>query len=495
MRATANRSGTARQSGSAQPAQLWYAFSGRSFANCRTVARAAAGMAYTPRVPVEPRDRGSGGSVEAVTAELVQVNRGRIAVRFKAITLLAPLTLLIWCVSAQVKSAREDDYLQPDLRDRVEKLKIEAQETSFDVAVLSGRLATLWEWANAYSLTGGPVPGGFPQLASNANRGLRKLPSGGPQIPVSLVSGFIAQYAREFQIKDENPDAIGRLTLSSNGPFRAGEFVTVSETYQVGERPMAAGGGIAVGQGRGGRLQTSDPAAANFVSVRTSNPDARFEPSEPWGTWATFETRKYDRVPACRGGLGQGRYRDAHLRRPERGRPRTEAAELVERSGRVQDLPGPRGNGWLLTPEWPALEVIGEERIRFVNAIAPSVVEPGEKFALHVRSEDRFRNLASGSAPALEVQLDGETVRRFLRGAVPCTGWTASVSTPPACTVFTSAHATALSGAPATRFGSRATRATGSSGARPMGTPDSPRGRGRLTATTSSAATSPALTS
>ena len=337
--------------------------------------------------------------------------------RFKTITLLAPLTLLIWCLSAQVKSARDDDYLLPDLRDRVEKLKIEAHETSFDVAVLSDRLATLWEWANAYSLTGGPVPGGFPQLASNANRGLRKLPSGGPQIPVSLVSGFIAQYAREFQIKDENPDAIGRLTLSSNGPFRAGEFVTVSEKYQVGDMPMAVGGGIAVGQGRGSRLQTSDPEAANFVSVRTSNPDARFEPAEPWGTWATFETRNTVAFRLAGADLAEGDTVTLTFGDRSGGGPGLKLQNWSNDRVVFKTFLDLEANGWLLTPEWPALEVIGEERIRFVNAIAPSVVEPGEKFALHVRSEDRFRNLASGPAPALEVQLDGETVRRIPSGS------------------------------------------------------------------------------
>ncbi len=337
--------------------------------------------------------------------------------KFKLITLLGPLTLLIWCLSAQVKSVRDDDYLQPDLRDRVQRLKTEAHEKSFDVAVLSDRLATLWEWANAYSLTGGPVPGAFPQLASNANRGLQKLPPGGAQMPVSLVSGFIAQYAREFQIKDENPENIGRLTLSSNGPFRAGEFVTVSETYQVGDMPMSAGGGIAVGQGRGGRLQTSDPEAANFVSVRTSNPDARFQPSEPWGTWATFETRNTIAFRLAGTDLAKGDTVTLTFGDQSGGGPGLELQNWSNDRVVFKTFLDLEANGWLLTPEWPALEVIGEERIRFVNAIAPSVVEPGEEFALHVRSEDRFRNLASGPAPALEVQLDGETVRRIPSGS------------------------------------------------------------------------------
>ena len=360
---------------------------------------------------------GRSGPVRRYILEPTRASWGRRLVKLKAIVLLTPLMLLIWGLAAQERSSRVDDYLRPDLRKRVEELKVQAHGRSSDSTVLSARLETLWEWANAYSLTGGPIPGGFPQLASNANRGLRQLAPGRAQIPVPLVSAFIAQYTREFQIKDENPEAIGRLTLSSNGPYRAGEFVTVSETYEVGDMPMAAGGGIAVGQGRSSRLQTSDPQAANFVSVRTSNPGARFVPSEPWGTWATFETRNTIAFRLAGADLAKGD---------------TVTLTFGDRSGgspglRLQNWSNDRvvfktfldleANGWLLTPEWPALEVIGEERIRFVNAIAPSVVEPGQEFTLHVRSEDRYKNLASGSTSALEVQVAGETVRRIPAGS------------------------------------------------------------------------------
>ena len=336
------------------------------------------------------------------------------------VTLLGPAALvlcLIWGLSAQDRQPGTEDYLSAALRARVERLKTEAGEASTDIAVLSSRLDTLWDWANAYSLTGGPVPGGFPQLASNANRGLRRLAPGGPQIAVGRVAEFIRQYAREFQIKDEDPDALGSLTLSSAGPYRAGAFVTVSETYRVGSMPMAAGGGIAVGQGRGGGLQSSDPAKANYVSATTSNPSARLEPAAPWGTWSTFETRSTVAFRLSGADLAPGD---------------TITLTFGDRSGgspglRLQNWSNDRvvfktfldleGNGWLLTPAWPALEVIGEERVRYVNAIAPSVVATGEEFSVFVRSEDRFKNLASGTTPAFDVLLGGETVRRIPAGS------------------------------------------------------------------------------
>ncbi len=337
--------------------------------------------------------------------------------KFKSMALGALLLCLLWVLAAQDRRGGAEDYLEPDLRERVERLKVEAGEPSSDAAVLSKRLAILWEWANAYSLTGGPVPGGFPQLAANANRGLRRLAPGGPQIPVDAVGQFIARYAREFQIKDENPQAIGTLTLSSSGPFRAGQLVTVSETYEVGDMPMAVGGGIAVGQGRGSRLQASDPSGARYVTAVTSNPEAVLTATEPWGRWVTFETRSTLAF----------RLSGTELRKGD-----TITLTFGDRSGggpglRFQQWSNDRvvfktfvdleGNGWLLSPAWPAMEVVGEERIRFVNAVAPSIVETGEEFELFVRSEDRFKNLASGTTPDLEVALGGETVREVPAGS------------------------------------------------------------------------------
>ena len=107
---------------------------------------------------------------------------------FKTISALLILTPVIWVVVAQDNDADADAYLSPELRSRVEKLKVDAPRNSTDVDVLSARLATLWDWANAYSLTGGTIPGSFPQTTANANRGLRRLPNGGAQLRIAQVS-------------------------------------------------------------------------------------------------------------------------------------------------------------------------------------------------------------------------------------------------------------------------------------------------------------------
>ena len=337
--------------------------------------------------------------------------------KLKSIALVAVLVSLVWTVAAQDRAGRKSDYLSPELRQRVERLKVDASQATTSVEVLRDRLATLWAWANAYSLTGGPVPGGLPQLASNANRGLRRLPPGGPQLAPEQVAGFIAQYTREFEIKDEIPRAIGELTLSSNGPYRAGEFVTVSETYRVGEMPMAVGGGIAIGQGRSGGLQTANAGGANYVTIRTSNPDARFTPSAPWGQWTTFETRRTIAFQLSGSELSEGDTVTITFGDRSGGSPGLKLQNWSNDRVVFKTFVDLEGEGWLLTPRWPFLQVVGEERVRFVNATAPSVVQTGEEFTLAVRFEDRFKNPISGKTPALEVLLNGRAFRQIAAGS------------------------------------------------------------------------------
>ena len=93
------------------------------------------------------------------------------------LVLLSPLVLAL--VTHGCTGGDPGDYLTPDLRERVEALKLAAPESTDDIAVLSDRLDTLWQWANAYSLTGGPIPDAFPQLLANVNRTLRGIGGGG----------------------------------------------------------------------------------------------------------------------------------------------------------------------------------------------------------------------------------------------------------------------------------------------------------------------------
>ncbi|MBK9708799.1 MAG: hypothetical protein IPO77_17870 [Acidobacteria bacterium] len=76
------------------------------------------------------------------------------------VILVAAVVLLLQ--QGQLMRAQKKDYLSRELRGRVEKLKVEAAAPSETPAVLVGRLQTLWEWVNAWALTGGKVPVDIP---------------------------------------------------------------------------------------------------------------------------------------------------------------------------------------------------------------------------------------------------------------------------------------------------------------------------------------------
>ena len=338
--------------------------------------------------------------------------------RYVAVALVL-LCSLFWALSAQKQDAGDlDDYLSPDLRRRVEVLKDEARQHTTDVAVLRERLDTLWEWANAYSLTGGPFPDGFPQITANANRSLRRV-KGSVQYQDELVSEIIRRYTREFQIKDEIPRATGTLTLSPAGPFHAGEYVTLTQVYTVGTMPMADGGGIVVrGVGRRGAVQTNDPTKRNYVTVTSSNPSAKFTRTRPWANWASFQLR---------GGIVPFRLSGTSLEEGETititygdtsgGGPGLRLQEASNDQVIPQFFVDLEGKGDMLTPTWTSFEVLGRGEVRYVNAIAPSIVQPDEPFTLAVRSEDRSKNLSTAATPTLYVLLNGRPFRTVAAGS------------------------------------------------------------------------------
>ena len=341
------------------------------------------------------------------------------------LVLLSPLVLAL--VTHGCTGGDSGDYLTADLRQRVEALKLEAPESTDDVAVLSERLDTLWQWANAYSLTGGPVPDAFPQLLANVNRTLRGI-GGGAVVPADFVPEFIRLYTREFQIKDEQPGAMGSLRFNPPGPFHAGDQVEIRQIYTVGTLGMAEGGGILVRAARTG-IQAEDPAGQNYVTVESSNPDATLTASDPWDNWQGmhFRSRSGPVRPGVPRTLIPFRLSGAALEEGD-----TITITYGDTSGggpgfRLQESSSDQvilhvyvdieGNGDLLRPTWPSFEVLGREEVRYVNAVAPSVVAPDEPFTLAVRAEDRMKNLSSGVMPALEVLLGGEPFRSIAAGS------------------------------------------------------------------------------
>ena len=145
-------------------------------------------------------------------------------------------------------------------------------------------------------------------------------------------------------------------------------------------------------------------AAARSVGLK-------FVPSEPWGTdWGVFPVRpvaafRLEGAALTTGDTITVTYGDTSAGSPGlRIQPISNSRVILPL---YLDLEGTGDN---LSPRWPWFEVRGIAETAFVNAVAPSVVVPGEPFELAVRSEDRFKNPVGGGAPPYLVRLGGEVI-------------------------------------------------------------------------------------
>ncbi len=308
-----------------------------------------------------------------------------------------------------------DDPLTPELRARVVQLKQEAATSPTNVENLQARTDVVWDWANAYSFTGGPIP--------------VELPLDVVSIRMSATDGFepaakwlqqVDYYIEELTLKDERPDAIGALQVTSAAPLVVGKWATVEQTYTLGSRPMQPGGGFMVAKQLSlgpDPLQNEDPAADWYVSIRSSNPQAQFQ-------------RFTRALPGMHGGRSKNETPTFILEGPSLQPGETVTVTYGDTSGgspgfRVQPATTDEllftlyidlgGNGNFLTPVWPSLPVLGAE-VHSVHGFVPSIVGVGEPFEVSVRSEDFYLNRAGGSIPAYEVFLNDEPFREIPAG-------------------------------------------------------------------------------
>ncbi len=331
--------------------------------------------------------------------------------RSRCLTLLSTLALC-WAVCAPVVA---EDYLTPELRLRVEGLKAEVASEPTTAATFRIRADTLWRWANAYALAGGVIPNDLPLLV-RASRS-----AGDPDLgdDVAPYLPYLDHFVRELALKDEVPGALGTLELDRSDPLAAEEWVTITQTWTVGEEPMVAGGAIAIGRdgfNNHGTPQSGNPSGNHYLTVTASRPHARFVYAGT-GDWQTLVTSI----------LGIFRLEGETLIEGDR-------VTLVygDRSGgsrgfKVQSSSVSRctfpvyldldGGGGFMQPAWPGVEVVGKREVSAVTAFAPSIVAPDEPFALTVLSEDDRYNRASGPTPAYTVTVDGAPVAQIPPGA------------------------------------------------------------------------------
>ena len=311
-----------------------------------------------------------------------------------------------------------DDYLTPELRAAVERLKGGVAARPTGEATVAERARVLADWVDAYALAGNEVGLEGPRVRLQAT-----LPPTGQE---ALAQGaIIDRLVRQFALHDE-PGALGALSAESLGPFEARSHQTIRQTWTAGTRPVETGGGFWVARHfsvNHGPFQTDDPAGEGYVTVATTDGDAAFETgvrmaSGPHGGFRAPEPALVFRVASGRIDPGESvtiTYGDTSGGGPGLLMTNTSGARIplplyvdLDASGEWRPLP-------ILPFAVRGTEVAG------VHGFAPSVVAPGEPFELSVRAEDRFFNRASGAVPAFEVRVAGDVRATTPAGSEPIT--------------------------------------------------------------------------
>ena len=331
--------------------------------------------------------------------------------------MLVALTLgSLSCDSSSRRVQRGEDYLTRELRARVERLKVEVASEATSQETFASRVQLLWDWSNALSLTGVQMNPDLPASVSPPSR------QPGATVPPARLQR-IDMLIEELRLRDEvAPEAFGRLELDVTEPLVAASWQTVRQTYTVGEIPVEPGGGFLVGRHfqsywfpSGTNFQTEDPGGEGYVTIQSSNSEARFEAGtiEWYGLHGIAEVgtppvvfrltgtrlEPGDRVTITYGDTTGG----------------SQGLRIQNYSNDAVPLPlylDFKGNDNFLFLPLQTYQVAGRE-VFAVHGFAPSTVETGETFTVSVRSEDRHLNRASGPIPAYRVKVNGKEFSRI----------------------------------------------------------------------------------
>ena len=314
------------------------------------------------------------------------------------------ITAAIWLTTCASAAGATPDYLSDELRSRVETLKVDALNTPTDFVNIKQRLGTLWDWLNAYALSGGYVPVNATQLISQM--------SAYPLTSANNRFAAIDRMISEFALRDENPHAFGTL-VANLGPFEARTFVTIEQTFTVGTKAVEAGGGFLIARHfmpNYGQLQVTDPTADNYISIRSSNPRVEFAHGAfPLaGMHGGFRNARQTLVFR----LASGRLNSGDTVTLTYGDTSGGSIGFLMSDVSSDRMPLPLyldfdgSENFMSLPIQPV--VVTGTSVAGVHAFAPSVIAIDEPFSISVRAEDRFYNRATGPLPSWRVSLNGE---------------------------------------------------------------------------------------
>ncbi len=200
----------------------------------------------------------------------------------------------------------------------------------------------------------------------------------------------------------------------------AGDIATFDITIRVGAFGIDDGGSIIVctrDVSDGGLIQSSDPAGSNYVHISTTG-NASLRGSRyprgyvrPWKR--AFMIEVYD------GNLSPGDTVILKIGSGDGGSPGYQVQTYCEETFEFKLLVDNFGTGIYRELEGHPVRIVAGKPAK-VAVVAPTAVEPGEEFAVTVRVEDRWGNLAKGCD--LTVDFAGNSHLEGLPGMLHVTG-------------------------------------------------------------------------
>lgn len=317
-------------------------------------------------------------------------------------------SISIGLITAGPADAATGDYLSPDLRARVEKLKADVAYLPTDALSMTERSRVLWQWANAWALNGGVLPVNLTQAVAAVSA----YPDMAGRLPQT-----IDDFLFEMTLLDENPEALGTL-VADTGPFEARSWVTIRQTFTVGSRDIQTGGGFVVARHfmpNYGIWQTRDPKADNFISIQSSNADVSFTAdSVPMaGMHGGFRGSQ----PVLMFRLATGTLRSGDTVTITYGDTRRGSRGFLMADFSSDRMPLPlylafnENEPYVTLPIQP-IQVTGT-RFAGLAGFAPSIVAPNEPFTLSVRGQDAYYNRSLNGHPALKISHGSEVLARI----------------------------------------------------------------------------------
>ena len=338
---------------------------------------------------------------------------------FRLLLILVAAGALLWTLAPAQRGRK--DYLSKDLRKRVEQLKKDVKREPTSLDNLAERSGLLFDWINAFSLTGRPSPVNATSYLRSVAIAIQGTDDDREALVRSGLSSTLDEVIAEYTLKDEHPNAAGHTTVPEKGPFEAATWITFTQVYHVGSQPLKAGGMLILGKQQISDhpfYQLADPASDNYVSAKASNPSVKLEPDGAPLSGMHGGFRGAIPVPAYRIAGGDLKPGDTvtFVYGDRSGGSRGYQSQTIQSAEVIHPIYVDLGDGLWLTPAWDSYQMKGGEAVS-VRTTAPSVVATGEAFDVALRSEDKFYNRATTGVPAYNVSLGGSRVATVDAGA------------------------------------------------------------------------------